>query len=436
VEGRETFSGKIGFVLACVGAAMGLGSIWLFPWRLGAFGGAAFLIPYLAFTFGLAVTGLMGEFAFGRSQRAGAIRAFSNVLKEQGVGFGGALGLIPVLGVSGVFVFYLIVCGWVLKYLVLSVLGAFGRMDPGPYFQAFAGSWESVLWHLLAMIITMAIIVRGVQGGIEKSNKVMMPALFLILLALAVRSLTLPGAMEGVRFLFVPKWHHLLEAKTWVMALGMAFFTVCLGGAAMLVYGSYLGDGEDIPSSAVNAAFWTTVASILSALVTIPAAFAFKLDVGAGPSLLFITVPHIFGSMRGGYVFGVLFFLCVLFAAVSSAINLMEVPVEAVMDRFKLSRMRSSLLVAALGFLLGMPMDVNLNLFGTFADLVTTYVVPLGAVLSAVVFFWFYGADRAREQVNRGAARKLGAWWSFHAKYVFVLTSVAVLVLGILVGGF
>lgn len=140
--------------------------------------------------------------------------------------------------------------------------------------------------------------------------------------------------------------------------------------------------------------------------------------------------------MRGGYVFGVLFFLCVLFAAVSSAINLMEVPVEAVMDRFKLSRMRSSLLVAALGFLLGMPMDVNLNLFGTFADLVTTYVVPLGAVLSAVVFFWFYGADRAREQVNRGAARKLGAWWSFHAKYVFVLTSVAVLVLGILVGGF
>lgn len=436
MEGRETFSGKLGFVLACVGAAMGLGSIWLFPWRLGAFGGAAFLIPYLAFTFGLAVTGLMGEFAFGRSQKAGAIRAFGRVMEERGVRFGGVLGLIPVLGVSGVFVFYLIVCGWVLKYLVLALMGAFGKMDPGVYFQAFAGSWESVLWHMFAMGITMVIIARGVQGGIESSNKVMMPALFLILLVLMARSLTLPGAIEGVRFLFLPKWGYLLEPKTWVMALGMAFFTVCLGGAAMLVYGSYLKDDEDIPSSAINTAFWTTVASILSALVTIPAAFAFGLDVKAGPSLLFITVPHIFGSMPGGYLFGVLFFLCVLFAAISSAINLMEVPVEAVMDRFGASRKKSSLVVAGLGFLLGIPMDVNLNLFGSFADLVTTYVVPFGAVLAAVVFFWFYGADRARDHVNLGADRKLGPWWSFHAKYVFVVTSVAVLILGIVVGGF
>ncbi|MCX7828860.1 MAG: sodium-dependent transporter [Thermanaerothrix sp.] len=436
MEGRETFSSKLGFVLACVGAAMGLGSIWLFPWRLGAFGGAAFLIPYLAFTFGLAVTGLMGEFAFGRSQKAGAVRAFGKVLSERGFRFGGALGLIPVLGVSGVFVFYLIVCGWVLKYLVLSVMGAFSRMDPAAYFQAFAGSWESVLWHLAAMVLTMLIIARGVQGGIESSNKVMMPALFLILLALMARSLTLPGAMKGVEFLLLPKWHHLMDPKTWVMALGMAFFTVCLGGAAMLVYGSYLKDGEDIPSSAMNTAFWTTVASILSALVTIPAAFAFGLDVNAGPSLLFITVPHIFGSMPGGYVFGILFFLCVLFAAISSAINLMEVPVEAVMDGFGLSRKASSMAVAAAGFLLGVPMAVNLDLFGTFADTVTTYVVPFGAVLSAVVFFWFYGADRARQEVNMGARKKLGAWWSFHAKYVFVLTSVAVLVLGIVMGGF
>ncbi|MGQ9557946.1 MAG: sodium-dependent transporter [Desulfurispora sp.] len=436
MAGRETFSGKIGFILACVGAAMGLGSIWMFPWRLGAFGGAAFLVPYLLFTFGLAVTGLMGEFGFGRSQQSGAIGAFEKVFREKGRGYGAVLGTIPVLGVTGVFIFYLIVCGWVLKYFALAVSGAFGRMDLPAYFGSFAGHGESIIWHLLAMLITLLIVMRGVQGGIEKSNKIMMPALFIILLVLMVRSLTLPGAGKGVKFLLVPQWSHLADPQTWVMALGMAFFTVCLGGAAMVVYGSYLKKDEDIPSSAINTAFWTTIASLLSAFVTIPAAFAFNMDPQAGPPLLFITVPQIFSTMPGGYLFGILFFLCVIFAAISSAINLMEVPVEAVMDRLKLSRNQSVLLVALLGFLAGIPLDININLFGRFADLVTVYLVPAGAVLAACVFFWVYGVGRAREEINRGAARPLGRWWEFHAKYIFVLTSVAVLVLGVIMGGF
>ncbi|WP_048818126.1 sodium-dependent transporter [Desulforamulus hydrothermalis] len=436
MSGRETFSGKIGFILACVGAAMGLGSIWMFPWRLGTYGGAAFLVPYLLFTFVLGVTGLMGEFGFGRSQQRGAMGAFENVLREKGKGYGASLGIIPVLGVTGVFIFYIIVCGWILKYFVLAVTNAFGSLDLPAYFGAFAGQPESIVWHLLAMIVTLSIVIKGVQGGIEKSNKIMMPALFIILFILMIRSLTLPGAGKGIKFLLVPDWSHLADPMTWVIALGMAFFTVCLGGAAMVVYGSYLKKDEDIPSSAINTAFWTTIASLISAFVTIPAAFAFNMDPQAGPPLLFITVPQIFQAMPGGYLFGVLFFLCVTFAAISSAINLMEVPVEAVMDRFKLSRNKSVIIVALLGFLVGLPLDINMNLFGMFADFVTVYLVPFGAVIAAFVFFWIYGVDRARQEINRGAARPLGKWWEFHAKYVFVLTSVAVLILGIVVGGF
>ncbi|SHH31108.1 sodium-dependent transporter [Desulforamulus hydrothermalis] len=433
---REAWSSKTGFILASVGAAMGLGSIWMFPWRIGAYGGGAFLVPYFLFVFVLGVTGLMGEFAFGRSQQKGAVSAFENVFREKGnAGLGRTLGIIPVLGVSGVFTFYLIVCGWILKYFWLAVIGAFGRIDPGPYFGGFAGQAESIFWHALALILTLAIVIKGVSGGIEASNKIMMPGLFIILLILLVRSLTLEGAAEGIRFLTVPDWSKLGDPVTWVQALGQAFFTVSLGGAAMLVYGSYLRETEDIPSSAVHTAFWTTVASLLAAFVTIPSAFAFGQDPQAGPPLLFITIPYIFKTMTGGYIFGALFFLAVVFAAISSAINLMEVPVEAIMDRFNMSRIKASVLVAVLGFLVGIPLDINLNLFGKFADLVTIYIVPFGAVLASIVFFWVYGVERARAQVNKGAVKPLGPWWGYLAKYVFTGVALFILVMGIVMGG-
>lgn len=433
---RDAWSSKTGFILASVGAAMGLGSIWMFPYRIGAYGGAAFLIPYLFFTFALGVTGLMGEFAFGRSRQSGAISAFENVLKEKGKGYGAFLGVLPVLGVTGVFAFYLIVCGWIIRYFVLALSGAFGNFDPGQYFGAFAGQAPSIVWHFLALVLTMAIIMRGISGGIEKANKIMMPGLFIILVILLIRVLTLPGAEKGIAFLTIPDWSKLADPITWVMALGQAFFTVALGGAAMLVYGSYLRESEDIPSSAMHTAIWTTIASLLAAFVVIPSAFAFNLDPQAGPPLLFIVLPHVFAAMPGGYIFGVLFFAAVFFAAISSAVNLMEVPVEAIQDRFKMSRTKASLTVTVLGFLVGIPLDLNMKLFGLFADTVSIYLVPFGAALAAFVFFWIYGADKARAQVNKGAVKPIGAWWEFWAKYVFTGVTILVLIMGIFVGGF
>lgn len=433
---RESWSGKTGFILAAVGAAMGLGSIWMFPFRIGAYGGAAFMVPYLVFTFVLGVTGLMGEFAFGRSQQKGAISAFESVFKEKGNGgLGAALGVIPVLGVTGVFTFYLIVCGWIIKYFWLALTNTFTKIEPGPYFGGFAGQPESIFWHALALLLTLAIIAKGVAGGIEKSNRIMMPGLFIIMVILLIRTLTLEGAAEGIKFLTVPDWSKLQDPLTWVNALGQAFFTVSLGGAAMLVYGSYLKEKEDIPSSAIHTAFWTTIASLLAAFVVIPAAFAFGQDPQAGPPLLFITIPSVFSHMPGGYLFGVLFFLAVVFAALSSAINLMEVPVEAVMDRFKMSRLKASIIVATLGFLIGIPLDLNMDFFGKFSDIVTIYIVPFGAVLAAFVFFWVYGVKRAVAQVNQGAAKPMGEWWGYLAKYVFTGVALFILIMGVVLGG-
>ncbi len=433
-EQRETFSSNFGFTLACIGAAMGLGSIWMFPWKLGQYGGAAFLIPYLIFTFALGITGLMGEFAFGRSQKSGAIGAFEKVFKEKGLPGGSLLGAIPVLGVSGVFVFYLIVVGWVIKYTILSFTGAFETIDSPAFFGGFVGSMESVIWHAVALVLTLIIIKLGVSKGIEASNKVMMPALFVILAIVALRAVTLPGAMEGVEFILLPKWELLADPTTWIAALGQAFFTVALGGAAMLVYGSYLKNDQDIPSSAVNTAIWTTIASMLAAFAIIPAAFAFGLPAEAGPPLLFITLPKVFAAMPGGYIFGILFFTSVLFAALSSAINLMEVPVEAVMERFRWSRDSSTIVVAVVGFLVGLPLTLNMDLFGPFSDFVTIYLVPLGAVLSAIVFFWIFGSSRAREEVNKGAKKPVGAWFEPLGKYVFTIVSTIVLLIGIFIG--
>ncbi len=433
---RETFSSNLGFIMACIGAAMGLGSIWMFPWRLGQYGGAAFLIPYFIFTFGLAIIGLMEEFAFGRAKKKGAISAFQKVFEERKMSgsLGALLGALPVIGVTGVFVFYLIVVGWVIKYTILSFTGAFETIDSPAFFGGFVGSTESVLWHAIALILTLLIIKLGVSKGIEASNKIMMPALFVILAIVAVRSVTLPGAMAGVNFILNPNWSLLANPTTWIAALGQAFFTVALGGAAMLVYGSYLKDDQDIPSSAVNTAFWTTVASLLAAFAIIPAAFAFGLPPEAGPPLLFITLPKVFAAMPAGYIFGILFFVSVLFAALSSALNLMEVPVEAVMDRMGWGRDLSTIVVAVGGFLIGLPLTLNMDLFGPFSDIVTIYLVPLGAVLSAIVFFWIYGASRAREEVNKGAKIKVGTWFEPMGKYVFTIVSAAVLLLGIFYG--
>lgn len=427
---RDTFATRWGFIFAAAGSAVGLGNLWMFPWRLGEFGGAAFLIPYLLFVYVLGTTGLMGEFAFGRWARKGAMGAYDKALAERGLRFGRLLGAYPILTLLGVLVFYLIVTGWVLRYLVSTLSGAlFEAGPPEDYFIQFSGHPESIAWQLLAVLLTASILVFGISKGIERASKVMMPLLLGLLVILLVRSVTLPGSMEGIRYLFVPDWSYLLKPITWGMALGQAFFSVSLTGAGMLVYGSYLTGDFDIPNAAVSTVTLDTVMAVMAALIIMPATFAYGIDPAAGPPLLFITLVSVFKNMPGGQFVAVLFFLGVLFAALTSLLAIKEAVVEAAMDQFSWTRRASVVTTAVVAFLCGLPLAINQGAFDRFVDLITVYLVPVGAAIAGILFFWVLGIKRAREQVNLGAAKPVGAWWEPVAKYLFV--GVAVLIIGL-----
>lgn len=435
MEKRESFSGKLGFVLSCLGSAIGLGNIWMFPWRLGEYGGAAFLIPYFIFVYTLGVTGLMGEFAFGRSRRSGSLIGIQETFKEKKLGFGKIFGIVPTLAVFGTLVFYTVVVGWVFRYFYASVMGHFNNVDIPSYFENFAGTSQSIGWHFIALVFGVSIVIFGVAKGIERINKFMMPALFILFVILLFRSVTLDGAMEGLKYLLLPEWSYLLKPMTWIMALGQAFFTVSLNGAGMVVYGSYLKKDIDIKSSAINVAIFDTVAALLAAFIIIPAAFAFNLDPAAGPSLLFITMPHIFKAMPFGYLFSIIFFISIVFASISSVINMLEAPVEAMIGQFKATRRRSVFVVATLAFIIGISLDLSMDRFGAFADFTTIYLAPLGSLFAAIAFYWVYGIDKARNDINIGCAKPLGSWFNPVGKYLYPFCVVVVLILGIIYNG-
>ncbi|GAA0177551.1 sodium-dependent transporter [Clostridium sediminicola] len=432
---RESFSGKLGFVLSCVGAAIGLGNIWMFSWRLGQFGGAAFLIPYFIFVFVLGTTGLIGEFGIGRTMKKGILGATKDIFKDKNIKGGTIIGLIPVFAITGIFIFYIVVVGWILRYFIATLTNTFSKVDIPKYFGDFAGSSNTILWLIIAMIFTSIILLSGITKGIEKLNKIVMPGLLLIFVVLLIKSLSLPGAIEGVKYLLIPKWSYLLEPKTWIMALGQAFFSLSLTGSGMVVYGSYLNKDADLPSAALNTAFYDTIAALLAAFVIVPATFALGFDPAAGPPLLFITIPSIFIKMSGGYFFSILFFMGIIFAAVSSAINMMEAPVEAIMAEFNFGRKKSVLLVATISFFVALPLATNMNFFGMWADFLTIYLAPIGAALSAIVFYWVYGSDKALKEINIGSNRSLGNSFITMSKYIYIVVVIIIVILGAIYGG-
>ena len=432
-EKRESFTNKIGLMLSCVGAAIGLGNIWLFSWKLGKYGGAAFLIPYFIFVALFAVVGLVGEISFGRMMKRG-IFGLSEILKDINIPFKNLLPIIPIISVAGVFTFYVIVFGWVIRYFFSYLTGAINGVEYGAYFGSIAGQAASIPWHILGVVLSVVVISFGVVKGIEKLNKVIMPLMFVLFLGLMVRSLTLPNAIDGVKFLLQPKWSMLEDPMTWIMALGQAFFTVGLSGSALLVYGSYLGDDVEIPASVVQTCFLDTTAALMAGFIIIPAAFSFGLDAGSGPALLFITIPAIFSNIPGGQILGGLFFLSVIFAALSSAINQLEVPVEAIMDRYKISRIKAAIIVGTIACIIGLFLVLNMNWFGKFADFVSIILIPLGAVIGLGVYFYYVDKQRVIDEINKGSSVKAGALILWLGRYIFVPGTAAIIILGLVYG--
>ena len=435
MEKREKFTSKLGFVTACIGSAIGLGNIWMFPYRLGRYGGAAFLIPYLIFVIILGSTGLITEFSFGRKYAGGSMTGIVTIFKEKHRRFGRFVGMLPAVGLAGIFMFYNIVVGWILKYFGMSITGKLKTVDKDTFFNSFAGTGASVPWDILAVVITVLIICAGVINGIERISKIIMPALFVIFAALAVRSVTLPGAAEGVKFLLMPKWEYLLKADTWIMALGQAFFTVSVNGCGMVVYGSYLKKEYDIPKLALSTAVLDTLAALLASFVIMPAVFAFGVDLKAGPPLLFMTMPVIFDQMPGGRVIAVIFFLSLLFAAVSSSINMLEGVVEAVISNTRLTRKRAVFLVGAVLCVLSVPLNLSMSAFDSFTNMITIVVSPLAALLVVFVFYYMGDAKEALREMNLGASVKMKRPFLILAKYSFTAVTILVVILGVVYGG-
>lgn len=436
---RDEFRSKMGFIIACIGSAVGMGNIWMFPYRTGSFGGAAFLIPYFIFVILLGFSGEIGEMAFGRGMKTGPLGAFAGAMElrfgKKGRIPGRAIGMIPVIGSLGIAIGYSVVVGWFLKYLFSAATGSLTKVqDMGAYFGALAVDFGSIGWQMLGLALTFLIMILGVAKGIEKMNKIMMPVFFVFFLILMVRVLTLPGAFGGLRYMFVPQWEQLGNVKTWVYALGQAFFSLSLAGSGTIVYGSYLNKDADVVECAKNVAFFDTCAALLAGMVVIPAVFAFGLDVSSGPPLMFITLPVVFQQMPLGNLFAVVFFIAVLFAAITSLMNLFETPIEALQEQFKLSRGASVGVTAVISASVGIFIESG-DKVGAWMDAVSIYIIPLGALLAGIMFFWVCPKGYAREQVELGAAKSLGRWFEPLTKYVFVGITLIVYILGIFFGG-
>ena len=430
------FNSSIGFVLAAVGSAVGMGNIWLFPYRMVECGGAAFLIPYFLFVALFSYVGLSGEFAIGRLSGAGAMGSFDYALKSRGRKGGKIVGLLPLLGVLGIAIGYSVVVGWVLRYTAGAVTGSILNSDPQGFFNAMAVDFGSVPWHIIAIVVTVLVLILGVSTGIEKISKILMPAFFVLFLVIAVRVAFLPGVGEGYRFLLVPDWAKLAEPMTWIYAMGQAFFSLSINGAGMLIYGSYMKKDDNIIKQSVMTALLDSSAALLAAFAIIPATFAFFGAEGAalnGPSLLFVTIPKVFEVMPGGRFLIILFFVSVLFAGITSLMNMLEACGDALGKTVRIPRWLSMVIIGAITFGVGVFKE-TLPGMGSWMDLITIYVAPFGAVLGAVFIYWVLGLGPIKKELSLGRAKPIGSAFDVLA-HCYVVIAAVVVVMGILKGG-
>lgn len=428
-----SFTNSLGFVLACVGSAVGLGNIWMFPYRLGQYGGSAFMIPYLFFIALFGLTGLSAEFAIGRRAKTGTLGSYE-LCWEGKSKIGQKIGYIPLLGSLGIAIGYSIIIGWVLRSVFGSITGGIFSVDSAEYFSQATGNFGSLPWHFAVVAVTVIILITGSTTQIEKANKIMMPIFYVLFAILAIRVAFLSGASEGYKFLLVPRWEQLGNINTWIMAMGQAFFSLSITGSGMIVYGSYLDKRENILGASIQTAVFDTMAALLSAFAIMPAVFAFGIEPGSGPSLMFITIPHIFKQMPAGQLFSAIFFISVLFAGITSLMNMFEAVIESLQHKFSLNRKLAVAICGAVCFAVGVFLEGE-TAVGNWMDFITIIIVPFGAVLGAVSIYYVFGYKNIKKELEQGREKKMPLWFGPLAKYVYVPLTVIVFVLGIAFGG-
>jgi len=411
-EKREQWGSRFGFIMAAAGSAVGLGNIWRFPYITGKYGGAAFVLVYIFVVFVIGMSVMLAEFAIGRNARLDAVGSFSKL-------GGKKWGLVGWMGFFCAFVilsYYSVITGWTLAYVGKSFGGLMSAAAAGKAADAF-GSFignplQAVGCHLIVMIMVIGIVCKGISGGIERSCKVLMPALFVIILVLIVRALTLPGAGAGLEFYLKPDLSK-ITGEAVLAAIGQGFYSLSLAMGIMTTYGSYISKGEYLPKAARNVVFLDTLVAFLAGLVIFPAAFAFGIEPGAGAGLAFITLPAVFSKMPAGSIFSAAFFLLMFIAALTSAISLFEVVVSYGIDQLKWNRKKSALVMGVAVALLGIPSALSqgavpINIAGkdflSVCDFITNNaIMPIGGILIALFAGWIWTKGAKDEITNCGA---------------------------------
>lgn len=450
MNNRERFSSRLGFILISAGCAVGLGNVWRFPYITGQYGGAAFVLVYLIFLVLLGLPIMVMEFSVGRASQKSAARSF-HVLEPAGTKWH-LQGYACMAGNYLLMMFYTTVGGWMAAYIFKTLTGEFKGLDSDGVAAVFndmlARPGYMTFWMVLVVLLSFFICSLGLQKGVERITKAMMSCLFLILLILCIRSMTLPGASEGLRFYLIPDFTRFTEngvGNTIFAAMGQAFFTLSLGIGAMAIFGSYIGKDHTLTGETINICLLDTLVAFLAGLIIFPSCFAFGVDPGQGPGLVFITLPNIFNQMVGGRIFGVLFFVFMTFAAQSTIIAVFENIISFSMDLFGTSRKKTVLINGIAIILLSLPCVFGFNIWSGFQPMgagstiqdledfiVSNNLLPLGSMVYLLFCTSRYGWGWKNflAEADTGKGVKFPAWARVYVSYILPLIVLFIFIMG------
>ena len=438
---QRGFTSNIGAILAAAGGAVGLGNIWRYPYMLGQNGGGAFLIVNMIFVLMIGIPLMMTEFVIGRRTQSNVVGAYRK-LAPQHKGWT-ALGYFGILAAVMIYAFYSVVAGWTLNYIVMACTNKLSGLSPAEVADTFAnftsGSFWPVFCQLCFLVITALVISFGVQKGIEKISKILMPVLFILLLLMVVRSLTLPGAKEGLHFLFKPDFSKLTGAGV-LGALGQSFFSLSLGMGAMVTYGSYIRKEDSLFKTSLWISVCDLLVAILAGVVIFPAVFSFGMDPAGGPQLVYVVLPNVFNSMPMGGLFAAIFFVLLGIAALTSTISLQEIIVAFSVEELHWSRRKSSIISMISIFVIGIFCTLSFGpikhwtlfdrtIFDLFDLITASYLMPIGALAMTIFLGWFYPKVEVKDEITNGGALK----GKLFEVYYFILRFVAPIALIIII---
>ena len=439
-EKRERWGTRLGFICAAMGSAVGLGNIWRFPYIAGENGGAAFILIYLVCIIGCGLPIMLGELVMGRAAQTDAVGAYDKLAQSRVWSVGGMLGVI-----AGFFIlsFYSVVAGWAAKYFFLALGGSLLHLDSsGTDYGNFFGSyiaeiWEPIFWQGVMMGATILMVARGVKNGIERWNRILIPILAFLVIILAGYSVSLDGAKKGLTFLFAPDWNKLFEPEIYIIALGQAFFSLSIGMAVFVTYGSYLSPKTRLPSTVGAIAMGDTVFAIMAGLAIFPAVFAFGVSPAAGPGLSFIVLPGLFQFMPFGKTMSLLFFGLLVFAALTSMASLLEVPVSYFMRLLSQSRAKCTLIVGISIYIVGIPSSLgfgvlddikwgNKSILDTMEFIMLNLALPVGGIVTALFVGWAWRDRPALDNIGFGK-KIIGYLWLFLLRFTAPITVFSIL---------